>query len=266
MSAPVSQIVTLTTDFGLQDPFVGAMKGVMWRIHPRLQLVDITHQIEPYQILEAALVLPAFYPYYPVGTIHLVVVDPGVGGPRRPILAETRDYYFVAPDNGVLSMVYRDPAFQGVREITARHYFLEEISATFQGRDLFAPVAAWLASGVEPAGLGEEIQDYVRLAFPEPQWVGERELGGEILYVDRFGNLISNLPGSMIPGDRAGVRIRLGPIEIQGINRFYGEGPPGEPQAILNSWGTLEVYIDQGNAHRSLGMGKGQRLSVLLEP
>ncbi|MBI1987755.1 MAG: SAM-dependent chlorinase/fluorinase [Nitrospinae bacterium] len=271
MSEPISRIITLTTDFGLQDPFVGAMKGVMLRINPHLQLVDITHQIGPYQVMEAALVLNAFYPYYPAGTIHLVVVDPGVGGPRRPILAWTQGHYFIAPDNGVLSMIYRDKELQGVREIAARQYFLEEVSATFHGRDIFAPVAAWLSSGLEPSVLGGEIQDYVRLTIPEPHWAGEKELCGEVLYVDRFGNLMSNIPESLIrhrpfsPEGREKVRIRLGLLEIRGIHRFYGEGRPGEPGAILNSWGYLEIYVNQGNARHSLGMGKGQALWVLFE-
>lgn len=268
MSERVSQLITLTTDFGLQDPFVGAMKGVMLRINPYLHLVDITHQIAPYDVMEAALILSSFYAYYPEGTLHLVVVDPGVGSPRRPILAWTRDHKFIAPDNGVLSMVYRDKEFQGVREIAARQYFLEEVSATFQGRDIFAPVAAWLASGVEPSLLGGEIRDYIRLAIPEPRWAGEKELCGEVLYVDRFGNLMSNIPESLIRRrlssleGREKVRIRLGAVEIRGINRFYGEGRPGEPGAILNSWGYLEIYVNQGNARHVLGMGKGQAVSA----
>lgn len=271
MTELVPRIVTLTTDFGLNDPFVGAMKGVMLRINPHLQLVDITHQVEPYRVMEAALVLSAFYAYYPVGTIHLVVVDPDVGGPRRPILAWTRDHYFIAPDNGLLSVVYRDKELQGVREIVAAQYFLEEVSATFHGRDIFAPVAAWLASGVEPSVLGGEIQDYVRLDIPQPRWAGEKELCGEVLYVDRFGNLMSNIPESLIrrrlssPEGREKVRICLGPLEIRGINRYYGEGRPGEPGAILNSWGYLEIYVSQGNACHALGMGKGQTLCARFE-
>ena len=268
MGEPISKIITLTTDFGLGDPFVGIMKGVMLRIDPTLRLVDITHQIEPYNILEAALVLATYYPYYPSGTVHVVVIDPGVGSPRRPILAWTEDHYFIAPDNGVLSQVYQDSRFQGVRELTARHYFLGDVSSTFHGRDVFSPVAARLTAGVEPSALGPHIQDYVRLGIPQPWWVTDEEIQGEIIYIDRFGNLASNISESLIghriasSQTRDKVNIEMGSVDIQGLNSFYGERSPGEPGAVINSWGYLEVYLNLGNATQSLGIGKGQSLRV----
>lgn len=268
MGEPVSKIITLTTDFGFSDPFVGIMKGVMLRINPSLQVVDITHQIEPYNILEAALILGSYYSYYPPGTIHVVVVDPGVGSQRRPILAWTKDYYFIAPDNGVLSRVYQDTRFQGVRELTARQYFLEEISSSFHGRDVFSPVAAWLTTGVEHATLGEKVEDYVRLDIPQPKWVAENEIQGEIVYVDRFGNLTSNISELMIrqkiasAQERERVQIWMGPVEIDGIKRFYAEGKPGELSATINSWGHLEVYLNMGNADQAMGGTKGQPIKI----
>src|SRR3990172_12239023 len=168
----VKKIITLTTDFGTKDPFVGTMKGVILSICPDAILIDITHQIEPYHILEAALTLKASHHFFPVGTVHLAVIDPGVGGPRRPILAETAKYCFVAADNGVLSLVYQDKELKAVRKITAREFFLtledsagspdpakKQVSSTFHGRDIFAPVAAWLARGEDPARFGPLIDD-----------------------------------------------------------------------------------------------------------
>lgn len=268
MGEPVSKIITLTTDFGFSDPFVGIMKGVMLRINPSLQVVDITHQIEPYNILEAALILGLYYSYYPPGTIHVVVVDPGVGSQRRPILAWTKDYYFIAPDNGVLSRVYQDSGFQGVRELTERQYFLEELSSSFHGRDVFSPVAAWLTTGLEQPTLGEKVEDYVRLDIPQPKWVAENEIRGEIVYVDRFGNLTSNISEPMIrqkiasARERERVQIWMGPMEIDGIKRFYAEGKPGELSATINSWGHLEVYMNLGNADQAMGGTKGQPIKI----
>ena len=284
----VKKIITLTTDFGTKDPFVGTMKGVILSICPDAILIDITHQIEPYHILEAALTLKASHHFFPVGTVHLAVIDPGVGGPRRPILAETAKYCFVAPDNGVLSLVYQDKELKAVREITAREFFLtpedsagspgdsagspdpakKRVSSTFHGRDIFAPVAAWLARGEKPECFGPIIYDYNSLLLPEAQILSDTHLRGKIIYIDSFGNLMSNIDHPLFQSlqDKnkgRGCQISLGPKVIKGINRYYGEAREKEAGAIFNSWGYLEVYINQGNAHQQLGLGTGTAINII---
>src|SRR5213078_117734 len=185
-------IVTLTTDFGLNDHFVGTMKGVILKIVPNAEIVDICHSVQAFDILDGALALAQAYSYFPTRTVHLVVVDPGVGSARRPILASSDKYNFVAPDNGVLSLMYAREERLNVRHITAEHYFLQPMSNTFHGRDLFAAVAGWLSKGVEVAKFGEEITDFVRFAAPKPKVVSDKLMKGVVLKSDKFGNLITN--------------------------------------------------------------------------
>ena len=193
------RVVTFTTDFGLQDPFVGIMHGVVLNIHPETRVVDICHAIPSFDVLDAAWTIAQAYRFFPPRTVHVIVVDPGVGSERRPILAETDDYIFVAPDNGVLSLIEaREPKFT-VRHITADRYFLQPVSQTFHGRDIFSPVAAWLSKGVAPAEFGPEISDYVRLPLPAVERIGENSLRGVVLKVDKFGNLITNLGEQEVP-------------------------------------------------------------------
>src|SRR5689334_23263200 len=185
-------LITLTTDFGTADHFVGTMKGVMLGIAPRARLVDITHDIGPFEVSEGAFTIAQAYSYFPKGTIHVVVVDPGVGSTRRPLLAQMGGQYFIAPDNGVLSMIFAREKSK-VRHITTERYFLRPVSRTFHGRDIFAPVAAHLASGVPPARFGKLIDDCLRLTFERPNQTGKNAWSGSVLKVDRFGNLITNL-------------------------------------------------------------------------
>jgi S-adenosylmethionine hydrolase len=261
-----SRIITLLTDFGLKDPFAGIMKGVIYRINPDAVLVDITHDVRPHDILEAALVLWSAYRYFPRGTIHLVVVDPGVGSRRRPVLAETADYCFVAPDNGVLSKVYSDPDFKRVVEITLTEFFLEEVSRTFHGRDIFAPVASWLSKGKEVSAFGREIDDFVKIAIPEPEILDSHRIKGEIIYVDRFGNLVSNIPQSLyeknVSSSRRGIVITLGLFEIRKIVRSYLDGEKEKASALFNSWGHLEIFVPWKSASKALDMGEGQEITV----
>src|SRR5258706_11301544 len=184
-------LITLTTDFGQSDHFVGTMKGVILGIAPRARIVDITHEIAPYELNEAAFVIAQAWRYFPKGTIHVVVVDPGVGSSRRPILAEAGGQFFVAPDNGVLSMIF-DAAPHKVRMISNPKLMRREISRTFHGRDVFAPAAAHLAKGVRPAAFGKLINDYVRVWLSKPSECGPNKWRGTILKVDSFGNLITN--------------------------------------------------------------------------
>src|SRR5271167_4363265 len=186
-------IITLTTDFGLNDHFIGAMKGVILEIAPEAQIIDISHAVQAFDILDGALTISQAYSYYPSGTVHMVIVDPGVGTARRPVILTGDRHLFVAPDNGVLSLIYDREERISVRHVTADHYFLLNRSNTFHARDVFAPVAAFLAKGVAPDRFGEEITDYVRFGAPRPKPVDERTLRGVVLKVDRFGNLITNI-------------------------------------------------------------------------
>ncbi len=260
-------IITLTTDFGLNDPFVGIMKGVMLGINPDLRFVDLSHQIEPQNILKAAYILGASYTYFPEKTIHLVVVDPGVGSERRGIIAVTEGYTFIAPDNGVLSPVFHDKTFLKVVEITERRFALPEISSTFHGRDIFAPAAAWLSVGTDTARFGREIRDYVILDLPKAH-LNERDIiEGEIIYKDRFGNLISNISQeifdrSLATSKNGSFNILIGSTDIKKINRFYAEGGEDEVSALFNSQELLEIYIHQKNASGVLNIDVGERIRV----
>src|SRR5271157_68839 len=187
------RVVTFTTDFGLQDPFVGIMHGVVLNIHPETRIVDISNAVSSFDVLDGAWTIAQAYRFFPPRTVHVVVVDPGVGSSRRPILAETDDYIFVAPDNGVLSLVEAREQQFTVRHITAERYFLQPVSQTFHGRDVFSPVAGWLSKGVAPAEFGPEISDYVRLTLPAVERIGENSLRGVVLKADKFGNLITNI-------------------------------------------------------------------------
>src|SRR5579863_2187877 len=187
------RIVTFTTDFGLNDPFVGIMHGVVLNIHPETAIVDICHAIASYDIFDGALTIAQAYRFFPPRTVHVVVVDPGVGSERRPIIVETDDYVFVAPDNGVLSLVAAREEKFVVRHVTAERYFLQPVSQTFHGRDVFAPVAGWLSKGVAPSEFGPEISDYVCNPLPQVEHVGEGSLKGMVMKVDKFGNLITNI-------------------------------------------------------------------------
>src|SRR5438552_10124031 len=220
-------IVTLTTDFGLNDHFVGTMKGVILKIVPNAEIVDICHSVQAFDILDGALALAQAYFYFPPRTVHLVVVDPGVGSARRPIIANSEEYNFVAPDNGVLSLMYAREERLSVRHITADHYFLQPVSNTFHGRDIFAPVAAYLAKGVIHEKFGEEISDYVRFNAPKPKAVDEKTFRGVVLRVDRFGNLITNFTAQDIPAlfqaEPAAFKIVIGKGEISKIRENYAE-------------------------------------------
>lgn len=266
---PKKPIITLTTDFGLQDHYVGTMKGVLLREFPEVQIVDICHAVQPFDVLDGALTLAEAYPYFPTGTVHLVVVDPGVGSARKPIAVTTQTQHFVAPDNGVLSLVYEREERAVVREITASHYFLQPMSNTFHGRDLFAPVAAAIARGVDPQRLGDVIQDFVRFTAPKPKAVDTGVLRGVILKADRFGNLITNISPSDAPflvnNDGVVFRLTAGTHEITSLRANYAEGAPTEVFAIWGSMGLLEIAANRGSAARALGIAKGMEVVLTFE-
>jgi S-adenosyl-L-methionine hydrolase (adenosine-forming) len=263
-------IITLTTDFGLTDHFVGTMKGVILEVAPEAQIVDISHAVQPFDILDGALMISQAYSYFPSGTVHMVIVDPGVGTTRRPVILSSDRHLFVAPDNGVLSLVYDREERISVRHITADHYFLRPRSNTFHGRDIFSPVAAYLAKGIEPGRFGEEITDYVRFSAPRPKPVDERTLRGVVLKVDRFGNLITNITPQDAPSLFAAAppafKIAIGTkATATRMCSSYAEGAPGEVFGILGSMGFLEVAANRGSAFQLLGAGKGSEVNVVME-
>jgi S-adenosylmethionine hydrolase len=260
-------IVALLTDFGQRDPFVGTMKGVMLGINPHLQFVDISHEIAPRQIREAAFTLVCSYQYFPAQTIFLVVVDPGVGGTRRPIVAETANHLFVAPDNGVLGPVLSQNDVRRVIHATESAYFRPSISRTFHGRDVFAPLAAWLSSGVSLAGIGAEIHDYARLELPRPRVSPEQTVEGEVIHLDRFGNLITNISESCLaelwaPANYQGLQTVVGSAVIEGIDAYYAARSPGTLGVIINSWELCEIFANGGNAARQTGAAIGNLVRI----
>ena len=262
-------IITLTTDFGLNDHFVGTIKGAIMNIAPEAEIVDICHSVQAFDILDGALALVQAYSYFPARTVHLVVVDPGVGSARRPILAISDKYNFVAPDNGVLSLMYAREERLSVRHITADHYFLQPLSNTFHARDIFAPVAAYLAKGVDQEKFGDEITDFVRFNAPKPKALDAATLRGIVLKVDRFGNLITNITPQDAPTlfhtPPSAFKIVVGKREVTSIRVNYSEGAPNEVFAILGSMGYLEIAANRAPAAQLAGAAKGTEVSILLE-
>lgn len=268
---PDRRVITLTTDFGLTDHFVGVMKGVILSIHPDVELVDISHEVGSYDINEGALTLAQSYRYFPPGTIHLVVVDPGVGSARRPILATTPRYHFVAPDNGVLSGIYEREDAVEVRHVTADHYWLKPVSHTFHGRDIFAPVAAWLSKGVEPSNFGDVINDYIRIALPKPtrrEESGKWRVEGAVLRIDKFGNVITNLTPEDAPElfrePPPSFCIAINGHEVTTLRRSFADGHSSEVFAILGSSGYIEIGMNRGSAAQTLQAGRGAPVTVIL--
>lgn len=265
---PFRPIVTLTTDFGLNDHFVGTIKGAILNIAPEAEIVDICHSVQAFDILDAALTLAQAYPYFPNRTIHVVVVDPGVGSARRPILASSDQYSFVAPDNGVLSLMYAREERLTVRHIASEHYFLQPLSNTFHGRDIFAPVAAYLAKGVEHEKFGDEITDFVRFNAPRPKATDAKTLRGVVLKVDRFGNLITNFTPQDVPvlfqTEPGSFKIVVGKREVVTMRANYSQGAPGEVFGILGSMGYLEIAANRVAATQLTAAGKGAEVSIVL--
>jgi S-adenosylmethionine hydrolase len=262
---PHRPIITLTTDFGTNDHFVGAVKGVILDIAPEATIVDISHAVQAYDVLDGAIAISQTYSYFPTGTVHMVVVDPGVGTTRRPIIASSDGYHFVAPDNGVLSMIYAKEERIHVRHVTSDHYFRQPMSNTFHGRDVFAPVAAYLAKMVDSHKFGDEIEDYVKFAAPKPKPAGDNRLRAVVLKVDRFGNLITNITPDDAPAlfsRKSPFKIVVGSKEITDIRKAYAEGGPGEVFGILGSMGYLEIVANRSAAAQATGAGKGSEVSI----
>jgi S-adenosylmethionine hydrolase len=259
--------ITLITDFGLKDGNVGVMKGVIWGIAPGVQIADLSNNISPQNIREAALILLRSAPYFPAGTVHVVVVDPGVGTERRPIAARLGDIFFVGPDNGVLTMLLERAEGSGwpveIMHTDKPQYWLPEISHVFHGRDIFAPVAAHLASGVPLEEIGTPIDDPVRLNLPQPHRRGDA-WHGEIVHVDHFGNISSNIRREHL-GTPPGVKVSLCDEVIEGLVETFGERHPGELVALYGSTGNLIVSVVNGNAAMKLGAKVGDPVKAELQ-
>jgi len=251
-------IITLTTDYGTSDHLVGTLKGAILKINPDVTLVDITHQVAAYDLLDGALAIGAAYSYFPPKTIHVVVVDPGVGTDRRPLLVSAGNQYFVAPDNGVLSMIYeQEKQNLVVRHANAEHYYLQPVSKTFHGRDVFAPVAAWLSKGWQTASMGDEIEDYKRFALPRPK-SADGLVKGVVLRVDSFGNLITNFRAEDLPEAANGaLKLQVGTHAVTRMVETFAQGDTGQPVAYFGSSGYLEIGVNKSSASRTLGLGRG---------
>jgi S-adenosylmethionine hydrolase len=254
-------IITLTTDFGLADPFVGMMKGVILSIAPNAQLVDVTHEIRSYDILEAALIIEGSYRYFPRGTVHVIVVDPGVGSERRPMAATANGHIFVAPDNGVLSLVlHTDPAtsLTPAYQITNNSLFHGPVSRTFHGRDIFAPVAAHLARGTPVESVGPRIVDFIKKQIPLPRPQGDR-LVGTVLRIDKFGNIVTNFRRENLGEEFS---IRIAGLSITRLCGSFSEADPGDFVAIEGSTGFIELALNQGSAAERLGVERGAEIEL----
>lgn len=251
-------IITLTTDFGTKDGYVGAVKGVIKRINPEAEVVDITHQIEPFDVLGAAFALRNFYSYFPQGSIHLVVVDPGVGSQRQPLLIRSEDFLFVGPDNGVFSFVYQNERITEIIILSNKKYFLAKLSSTFHARDIFAPVAAYLSLGVDAKEFGNTAKECLKLKIPEPKSL-KKDVFGEIIHIDGFGNLVTNIGAELLQNKSEGsafggkvVRIVVGKRQVKRIARSYFDIPEKEVGALVGSSGFLEIAVNQVSAQKVL--------------
>jgi len=266
----IVSIITLLSDFGLKDPYVAEMKAVILSINPHARIVDITHEIEKFNIRMGAFVLASAIPYFPADTIHGAVVDPGVGTKRRPVIVETKRNLYVGPDNGLLMLAAQKEGLLGVYHVNNPKYMLSRVSRTFHGRDIFAPAAAYLSRGKTPSEFGPEIQDYALPTFAKAH-EGEGELLGEVLHIDDFGNVVSNISAENLKkmGMREGhpLRIKLdGKTLTLRLCSAYGEVPEKTPLAIIGSCDFLELSVNQGNAARMFKTKTGDSLRVSSTP
>ena len=268
----VTRVITLTTDFGWVDGYVGTMKGVILGINPEVTLVDITHDIAPQNIEQGAFLFAESARYFPADTIHLVVVDPGVGSARRPIALQVGETIFVAPDNGVVTWalahsrrILNDEPVRAVH-LNRSQYWLPRVSNTFHGRDLFAPVAAHLSLGVPLGALGDPVDDWVRLPACATAFRAGDQLAGRVLHIDRFGNLITNIDAEMLSAmDRTRINVRIAGHQVHGIKGTYAEGAGGQVVALIGSGGWLEVALRDGSAAAALGARLGDEIFVTLD-
>ncbi len=259
----MGSIITLLTDFGTADGYAGAMKGVILSINPSAAIMDITHDIAPQDVMGGALALAAAVPFFPEGSIHVAVVDPGVGSARKAILVEVNGRFLIGPDNGLLSLVFSETEPKAVYTLEDRSKFLEKVGSTFHGRDIFAPVAARLSLGLKPDDFGPRPDRWERLHIPRPKQE-KTGLTGRVIHVDRFGNIITNAREEDLPQgpERASLKIRMAGRVIEGIKTSYAEAPPGELLVVIGSGGFLEVSRNKGNAASLLGVSAGAAFTI----
>ncbi|MCS7096020.1 MAG: SAM-dependent chlorinase/fluorinase [Nitrososphaerota archaeon] len=259
-----SQIITLTTDFGLADPYVAEMKAVILRINPNVTIVDITHQIEKFNIKMGAFILASAAPFFPEGTIHIAVVDPGVGTERKPILIEAESAFFIGPDNGLLTLAAKKQGIKHVYEISNPKFMLPKISTTFHGRDVFAPAAAYLSMGVPPSEFGLELHEISTPTFAGIIESGET-LVGEVIHIDDFGNIITNFTDKELNKFIANgkIHVKLGETELSlNVRKTYAEVEPLKPLAIIGSHDFLEISINRANAAKFFNVKVGDKVTL----
>jgi hypothetical protein len=256
-------LITLLTDFGHQDGYVGSMKGIILGINPQVNLVDISHDLPPQDVAAGAFILQSVFPYFPPRTIHLAVVDPGVGTSRKAVAVRCREQYWVGPDNGIFNLIVNGRADLQAVILENPAFFLPEIAATFHGRDIFAPVAAHLSRGVSLFAFGPPLSALQPLDFPEPA-IGPETIQGRIIYVDHFGNLVSNIRGAQVEAllKKAPLVLQVGRTQIRRLVRTYAEAPPGELIALAGSHGYLEIACVQGNAAQVLQAARGTAVEI----
>lgn len=266
----IMSIITLLTDFGTRDAYAGIMKGVILSITPSAVIIDITHHIDAQDILQAAYVIKSSYRYFPQGTVHVMVVDPGVGSHRAIVALDMMGHIFLAPDNGVLTLVMDQGKIDSLVRVENTNYFLKPVSHTFHGRDIFAPVAAHLCTGMDIKNLGPPLdpQHLVQLNIDKPRLNEKDRLVGTVVYFDGFGNCISNIDATHLKkidarGSGRLLEIKIGKTSIKGLSPSYANTEPKQPLAIMGSFGYLEIALNQGNARRALGIEKGD--SIILE-
>lgn len=258
-----NRVITLTTDFGNRDPFVGQMKGVILSINSKIHIVDITHEIENQSIEEASFVLYNSYRYFPKKSIHIAVVDPGVGSERRPIVAQIDNHFFVCPDNGILSYLITEKSYKAF-VIENIRYMLKQNSPTFQGRDLFASAAAWLSKGYPVYTFGSPVDDLIKIEIEKPQKIsiseekGQYKIIGKIIHIDKFGNCITNIRIK----DEKPSKVKIDQMELS-IVQYYSQSPD-KPAAILNSDDLIEIFVFRGNAHKELNLSKNTTVEVFI--
>lgn len=262
MATKPSGIVALLTDFGWRDPYVGVMKGVILSVNPEARIIDLSHDVPAQAVLEAYFLLSNTYRYFPAGTVFVAVVDPGVGTDRAIIAVETERYLFLAPDNGLLGFLDKNGTIRRIVRVTQKKYFLHPVSNTFHGRDIFAPVAGHLSRGLDPGRLGPQTDSMVRIAPPTPCVTQEGVIRGEVVRVDHFGNLITNIPGDSLAHVGGKLEIRVGKAVLRKLCRSYGEAPKGELIAVVGSTGHLEISVNKGNAQKRTGARVGTTVRI----
>jgi len=259
-------VVTLLTDFGLADHYVPAIKGVIITICPRVQLVDVTHDVLPQDVWGGGYVWASCYKCFPSGTVHVGVVDPGVGGDRRAIVARMAGHVFVCPDNGLLSWIAAEEPVDEAFELRRDQHFLSELSATFHGRDIFAPVAAHIANGLALSELGPPAGELSIRPIPRPAQVSDGQLRGEVIHIDRYGNLVTNIHVTdcrkLGKWDGQAAIVNVGEIELRGLRRTYSDAREGEPLSYFGSMGKLDVAVNMGNAAESLKVKRGDPVTL----